>query len=101
MKLYYKVQGKSMEPWCREGDFAVRNPFGFLFSSLKEGDLALVRHPKKDILLLKRIKSFKKEGEREYAWVQGDNPPHSSDSRDFGWVERKRILGKAFILRKT
>lgn len=81
-----------MEPYSREGDFVVVNGF----SSLKEGDVAVLRHPVSLRLLLKRI--MRKSGEQY--WFEGDNKAVSSDSRVFGWVHRKHILGRAKVIHK-
>lgn len=81
-----------MEPFCKEGDFILVNRFG----SLKEGNLAVMRHPISSRLLLKRI--IKKRDEKY--WFEGDNTAVSSDSRSFGWVDKNNILGLAKVIHK-
>ena len=34
-------------------------------------------------------------------WVEGDNKEKSQDSRDFGWIRRNMLLGKAKVIHKT
>ena len=92
MFSYFRVQGQSMEPFSKEGDFVFVNRF----SRLKEGDVAVLRHPVSLRLLLKRI--VRKQGERY--WFKGDNTDRSSDSRVFGWVSKKHILGRAKVIHK-
>lgn len=90
-----------MEPEYKEGDFVIRNPLGFLFSSAKPGDVVLFHHPVKQIVLLKRVWRVKKERGQEYVWVQGDNLAESSDSRNFGWIAAQALLGKTWLVRKA
>lgn len=45
---------------------------------------------------IKRVsKSF-----RDKYYLLGDNPEHSVDSRSFGWVERERVVGRVFFVKK-
>lgn len=62
------------------------------FLSLKEGDIIIVKDIIEKKSLVKRIK--KSDNGRYY--VIGDNEKESTDSRHFGWVKRKQILGKFF-----
>ena len=88
----FQVEGQSMEPFCREGDFIFVNKF----LDLKEGDIAVMRHPLTSRFLLKRI--IKKRDESY--WIEGDNKLASFDSRLFGWVNKDSILGVAKVIHK-
>ncbi len=81
-----------MEPLCKEGDFVLVNRF----VRLKEGDVAVMRHPVSLRFLLKRI--VREIGDQY--WFEGDNRAGSSDSRVFGWVDRNSILGRAKVIHK-
>ena len=70
----------SMEPYCKKGDFLLA--LSYLFSQPQTGDVIVMKHPKEDRTLVKRIIWVK---DRSY-WVEGDNTRYSSNSRDFGWV---------------
>ena len=59
--------------------------------SIEEGDLVVLNHPiKKETLIIKRV-VLKKSNLID---LRGDNQYESSDSRDFGMVSKKQILGK-------
>ena len=93
----FRIHGHSMEPAGREGDIVFVHFFSYLFSSPKIGDIVVVEYPSKFSQLLKRIAKIKRsEKEWEY-WILGDNVLDSQDSRTFGWIQRKMILGKAHV----
>lgn len=52
------------------------------------GDVVVVRHEGLD--KIKRIRHIDERG----VYVVGDNPPLSTDSRDFGWLDHSAIAGK-------
>ena len=63
------------------------------FLKLKEGDIVVVREPYHQytsILVVKRITKIK----RDKLYVLGDNKLESSDSRKYGWINRKQIIAK-------
>lgn len=96
MISYFKVRGQSMEPWVKDGAFVVIDRMSYLFFKPKIGHVVLVRHPKKqNLLLIKRI--VKREGDRY--WVEGDSPSKSTDSRHYGWLKRGFLMGK--VIHKT
>tara|TARA_Y100000310_G_scaffold92577_1_gene90230 strand:- start:885 stop:1076 length:192 start_codon:yes stop_codon:yes gene_type:complete len=44
---------------------------------------------------------MKRRERRMLYWVEGDNKEKSQDSRDFGWIRRNMLLGKAKVIHKT
>ncbi len=83
----FKVQDRSMEPDFEEGAYIfVARTAG----ELEPGDVVVLRHPSKEMKLVKRIARI--TGQRYY--VIGDNHLVSEDSRSFGSVPRDNILGK-------
>ena len=56
----------------------------------KEGDVVVLRQPREDRLIVKRIARLK----NGYYIVSGDNDAYSTDSRAFGPAEKQQILGK-------
>ena len=92
MISFFKVLGRSLKLYSEEGEFVLA--LSYFLSHPRVGDIVVVRHPAKHILLLKRILRI----QNNIYWVQGDNKDQSSDSRDFGWISRDFILGKAKII---
>jgi nickel-type superoxide dismutase maturation protease len=84
------VEGSSMEPTLVAGD-------RLLFSPLRRprrGDIVAVPDPRQPRrLLVKRVTAV--DDGQGLISVRGDNPDASTDSRDFGPVERRRVLGRA------
>lgn len=71
-----RVVGDSMKPTLREGQIVV----AFKNKNIKLRSLVIVKT--KDREIIKRVAKIK--GQKVY--VLGDNPAHSKDSRDFGWI---------------
>ena len=101
MISYLKVRGQSMEPLCKEGDFVLLDKLSYLVFRPSIGDTVVLRHPQEESRLLLKYVVREKLGENQYFyWVEGINKEGSSDSRSFGWVPRKMIVGKALIVRR-
>ena len=85
----FRVEGDSMLPALRDGDLVLINPH----ADFETGDIVLAQHPfKQSVKIIKRIAEIL-PGERYI--LLGDNLPESSDSRAFGAIAAKDILGKA------
>ena len=81
------VAGDSMRPALEDGDrlLVVRLP-------IRVGDVVALRHPTTtDLVVVKRVVAI----EGDTVTVLGDNAEHSSDSRSFGPVPRRAVLGRA------
>ncbi len=84
------VHGQSMVPGLLPGDRLLVVPV----RRLRPGQVVAVpdpRHPAR--LLVKRVAAVDRSGAR--VTVLGDNPPASTDSRDFGPVPRASVVGRA------
>jgi len=79
-----------MEPTYLDGDRLFVCRFIYKFKEPKIGDVIVLKDPRTDRLILKRIKDI--EGNKYV--VYGDNPNESTDSREFGKVERDSIVGR-------
>lgn len=86
----YKIKGQSMRPVLDSGDFVVVNKLSYLFHKPRIGDIAAIKDPRDGRVLIKRVAKI--SGEKYL--VEGDNKAESTDSRHFGLVERKSIIGK-------
>ena len=83
------VEGDSMLPDLKNGDGVLINPD----APIVAGDILLAKHPyKKNVVILKRLAEIDENGNY---FLVGDNAAESSDSRTFGAISAKHILGKA------
>jgi nickel-type superoxide dismutase maturation protease len=83
----FKVKDKSMEPGLVSGDFL------FVTSACgkpKVGDIVVLKHPSKSIYIVKRVSAIN----GCEVFVIGDNKDQSEDSRDFGSIDVRSIMGK-------
>ena len=77
-----------MSPTLKDGDAVLINPK----EKVRIDDIVLANHPyKKSVKILKRVKSFTETGD---LFLAGDNPAESTDSRAFGAVPLKYLIGK-------
>ena len=90
-----------MEPLCKEGDFVLLDKVSYVLFRPRVADVVVLRHPQEDRLILKYITKEKIEYNSSLYWVEGLNKKGSLDSRDFGWIPRELILGKALLAKKT
>lgn len=77
-----------MLPTLKEGQDVLVFNWAYLFIQPKVGDMVVVKIGRKEVL-----KRIQKVSDREY-FVAGDNPKDSFDSRNFGWIRKKDIVGK-------
>lgn len=78
-----------MIPSLTPGTTVLVNKIAYLFKDPCIHDLVIVQGDRKKHLV-KRISKIKKN---KY-FVLGDNIKKSIDSRHFGWIEKKDIIGK-------
>lgn len=88
--FYYTVRGNSMEPTLRAGMKIWVNRFYYNFKRPRAGDLILACHPYSGIPVVKRIQTI--IGKKLF--LIGDNATKSTDSRHFGPLNKKVLLGK-------
>jgi type IV secretory pathway protease TraF len=62
----------------------------WFFCSLKVRDIVVLKDPRSNSLIIKRINQIK----NNLFYVLGDNKKGSTDSRVFGWVKKNLIVGK-------
>ena len=76
-----------MLPNYKDRDKVIVNRWVYIFQKPKINDVIIIYKKK---TMIKRIKEVK----NNRFFVVGDNLSQSTDSRDFGLVEKKDILGK-------
>jgi signal peptidase I len=93
------VRGKSMEPTFRDGQVVLVGKGGLLFGPLKRGDVVVFT--RNGQLLVKRVVALPYEtapdGTRvpaNHIYVVGDNLEVSDDSRTFGPIPLRSVIGK-------
>jgi nickel-type superoxide dismutase maturation protease len=83
----YRVEGDSMLPTLKHGEEVVVQPT----ETFQIGDIVVANHPyKQSVTIIKRISEINEKG----LFLRGDNPSESTDSRSFGEVSVKNVLGK-------
>lgn len=92
--IRYDVDGPSMEPAYRHGDRLLVNRLAFAGRDPAIGDIVVVRDPDDERRhLIKRVAAA--PGTDGSVFVLGDNAALSRDSRVFGPIPRRAIIGKA------
>ncbi|OGH42216.1 MAG: nickel-type superoxide dismutase maturation protease [Candidatus Levybacteria bacterium RIFCSPLOWO2_02_FULL_36_8b] len=76
-----------MSPTFENGDIVLVNRLSYLFEKPKAEDIVIIKREK---YIIKRIAKIKKG----QIFVLGDNENASTDSRSFGWTDKKEIIGK-------
>ncbi len=84
-----RVKDKSMEPMLHEDDYVI---VSYFYKKPKVGDIVILSHPKLGIKIVKRISRIKSGR----VFVVGENEL-SSDSRLFGYVNLRDIIGKVLF----
>jgi nickel-type superoxide dismutase maturation protease len=85
-----KVTGESLSPLFLEGDFVVVNKIPFVMRKIKAGDIVVFRHPAYGTMI-KQVEHISPDGEQLF--VLGTHP-ESTDSRQFGPLQRRQLIGK-------
>lgn len=98
------VLGWSMAPTLLPGERLLFDRLAYVRDRPRAGDIELVAHPlRPELRLVKRLVGLPGEvidgrtlARGEY-WVLGDNESESTDSREFGAVRRRDLLGRAWV----
>jgi len=104
----FVVSGRSMTPLYQDGDILLVERVSYHFRIAKD-DILIFRYPRfdKEEIDLKRVIGVPLEtvtigdtemylGKEDY-FIAGDNRQESTDSRDFGTVQKEHIIGKPFM----
>ena len=98
------VRGRSMAPALLPGERLLIDRLAYVRNPLSAGDVVWVAHPlQPELRMVKRLAAVPGDtlggrtlGPGEY-WVLGDNTEESTDSRVFGPVRRRDLLGRAWV----
>lgn len=83
-----RVVGRSMAPKLAPGQLIVATG---LFGQLHPGQVVIIRHDHKE--KIKRIERI----EDDKVFVIGDNLEASTDSRQFGWLDKRQIIARVLF----
>lgn len=93
----YEIKGTSMFPTLKAGEVVLASPLPYLFIKPNVNDIVVCLNPQDKHVIIKRIQAIK---EKRF-FVVGDNYKESTDSRSFGYIARKDIIGKIIYKLKT
>ncbi len=85
-----KVSGQSLTPGYQEGDFVIIVKIPLFLRSYRMGDVVVFNHPLYG-KMIKRVQAVSAQSGEVF--VTGSHP-QSLDSRQFGAIRQKSILGK-------
>lgn len=82
--LKFRIQEKSMSPYLNPGDLVII----FRTKNIKRNDVVVFE--KDEDFYIKRVDKI----DNDKLFLTGDNKKESTDSRKFGWINKKDIVGK-------
>jgi len=91
----FRVEDDSMRPALEPGDYVLVNRWAYKFHPPVKGDLVVVQDPETpQRFLVKRVSDVP---DATQIRVAGDNADRSRDSRAFGPISLREIVGKVWI----
>lgn len=98
----FRVEGLSMLPTLKPEEEVLVNMHAYGDRLPTLGDIVVVKHPQQpDLSMIKRVVPFPNiaSGSADSGyWVEGDNAEASTDSRSFGPVPLRCIVGRVTCL---
>ena len=85
-----------MFPTLPPGKKVLVSSLPYLLRKPRIDELVVIKDPRTKRHIVKRITAKKKDR----FFVRGDNASMSTDSRHFGWVTKRAIIGKVFFVLK-
>lgn len=79
-----------MYPTFKSGDFVLVNRLAYFFNKPKIRDIIVLKRQRYIIKRIAKIKDNK-------FFVVGDNKKQSTDSREFGWIDKESIAGRVMF----
>lgn len=87
-RVGFEVSGDSMLPTLKTGDRVLVDPN----AKIAVNDIVLANHPyKKSVRIIKRVAMIDSDGNY---FLTGENPDESTDSKTFGKIPARNVLGK-------
>ncbi|MBV6622157.1 MAG: nickel-type superoxide dismutase maturation protease [Rivularia sp. (in: Bacteria)] len=91
MRKRLRVSGPSMLPELQPGDEILFDPKAYRQKLPQVGDIVVALHPYESKQIIKRVAVVLADGS---CFLIGDNTSSSTDSRSYGLIPLKKILGK-------
>jgi nickel-type superoxide dismutase maturation protease len=85
-----------MEPTLLQGTEVLVSTIPYLLSRPKIGDVIAFRNKADKKIYVKRIAEIR----NNTFYVLGDNKQDSKDSKSFGWITKKDIIGKVIFYQR-
>lgn len=93
----FRIEDDSMRPTLKPGDYVFVNRWAYRFRKPAKGDVVVLRSPEGPQFLVKRIANI---ADATTVFVAGDNPLGSRDSRHFGPIHERALIGKVWLTAK-
>lgn len=91
----YHIPSKSMQPTLQIGDIVLIDTW-FSSSNISNETIIVFKRHERGIILIKRIQQIRTDGNNDtQVFVVGDNTNYSVDSRRWGWIDSRNIIGIA------
>lgn len=78
-----------MTPTLRDREFVLVH----INAKPEVGSLVLVAHPELPAPIIKRVREIRGSHDGEEVWLLSDNPAEGTDSRRFGSVQTRSVMG--------
>ena len=92
LRQRFCVTGFSMFPILKPGDEVLVDTKAYHHCAPEIGDMVVAEHPhRQELKIIKWVAFVDEKGD---CFLVGENKEESTDSRSFGLVNRKRIIGK-------
>ena len=92
LRQRFCVTGFSMFPILKPGDEVLVDTKAYHHFAPEIGDMVVAEHPhRQELKIIKWVAFVDEKGD---CFLVGENKEESTDSRSFGLVNRKRIIGK-------
>ena len=93
--LTFEVAGYSMLPTYRPGDWLLADRNAFRERAPRPGEVVIATDPRDPTrTIVKRVLAVTEDGAID---LRGDNPEHSTDSRDYGPIPAASVVAKVLF----